>query len=101
MEREEPNDIGFAAARDDQRLFSDERRKDLLNEKKLRPHALRPIAHEPDESASRNVGRDQCLPNGDTNRVRTARRLTRNVGVTLAVYRNGLWATVAHFTSKM
>ena len=101
MEREEPNDIGLATARSDHWIFLDERTKDLLNEKKLRPHALRPIPHEPDESACRNVGRDQCLPNGDTNRVRTARRLTRNVGVTLAVYRNGLWATVAHFTSKM
>ena len=101
MEREEPNDVRLATARGDQWLLSGERRKDLLNEKKLRPHALRPIPHEPDESAGRNVGRDQCLPNGDTNGVRAARRLTRNVGVTLAVYRNGRCGTVAHFTSKM
>ena len=47
-----------------------ERTKDLSHEKKLRPHALRSISRESDESAGRIVGRDQRLPNGDSNRAR-------------------------------
>ena len=91
MERDEPNDVGLAAARDDQRLFSDERTKDLLNEKKLRRRALRPISRRSEETAGRIVGRDQRVTNGGTNRATTGKLLTRDVGVTLAVYRNGLF----------
>jgi hypothetical protein len=42
VEREEPNDIGLAASRGDHGLVSDERTKNLSNEKKLRSSWLRP-----------------------------------------------------------
>ena len=101
VEREEPNNIGLAAACRDQGLFSDQRTKDLSKEKKLRPRAMRPIAHEWDERTGWTVGRDQRLPNDRTNGAGAAKRLTKSVDATLAVYPDDPWVTMAHFTPKM
>jgi hypothetical protein len=67
VEGEEPNDIGLATARGDYRLFSDERTKDLSNEKKLSSVWLRPLAQDPNQIVDRLVGRDQRRPNVSTN----------------------------------
>src|SRR5439155_27086331 len=81
---------GRTAGREDPRLCSDERTKDLLNEKKLRPHAASDLA---------SIGgnwRSDCWPRPTSDQRRNqqgqtaSRRLTSNVGVTVAVYRNGL-----------
>jgi hypothetical protein len=70
VEREKPYDVGLAAARGDHWLFSDERTKDLSNEKKLSSVWLRTLAQDPNQIVGRPVGRDQRRPNGSTNATR-------------------------------
>jgi hypothetical protein len=87
VEGEEPNDDGLATAGADHGLFSDERTKDLSNEKKLRPCALRPIAHGLDEGPVRSLVDTNACPTAQP-RASERQAITRNVG-TPAVYRSG------------